>query len=256
LTHITDPFSINYTFINGLATPLRDLPYKDKFLLALKLPMGPVGFAATYGTSLLGGVTFESGSGDYAEWLERSNPEEKIGIGDVVAVVGGKITKNTKGASQFMVASVKPCVLGNMPEVGREEYFNKVAFMGQIPVKMLSPVKQGDYIIPDGENNGFAKAISPSSITADNFGQVLGVAWEDAPNYGFKFVNVAVGLKPQEMVSVLQDHSKRIENLEMKSLEIDQLASEFNEIKSNMNSTSSAIKYSKKNKQSRLVVAK
>jgi translation elongation factor EF-1beta len=167
-----------------------------------------------------GGVTYESGSGDYAEWLERANHDETITIGDVVGVVGGKITKNTEGASQLMVASFKPCVLGNMPEEGKEPYFNKVAFMGQVPVKMMTPVRKGDYIIPDGRNNGFAKAIAPEDITSDDLDKVLGVSWQDDLQYGVKFVNIAVGLKPHEMVKVIQDQQKELDDLKAQIAEI------------------------------------
>jgi hypothetical protein len=245
LTGLSNPFSVNNSFISTLATPLRNLPYKDKFIIALKLPMGPVGFAATYGTSFLGGITYESGSGDYAEWLERADHNEKIGFGDVVSVTGGKISKNTEGASELMVKSMNPCILGNMPDEGKGQYSEKIAFMGQVPVKMVGAVKQGDYIVPSGNNDGCAIAISPNGITAQNLDKVLGVAWEDAPEDGIKYVKVAVGLKHHEMISVIKDQSQRIKDLETKAGEIDALASELNEIKASL-PTADQTKLSKK----------
>lgn len=242
ITHLTDPFAINYNFINNLIQPLLDLPYKDK---VASIVADPITAAVSFGTSFLGGITFESGSGDYAEWLERADHNENIGIGDVVGVVGGKISKNINGASQIMVTSWKPIVLGNMPEEGKEGFSNKVAFLGQIPVKMCCPVKQGDYILPDGLNNGFATAVSPNDITAAQLDKVLGVSWEDSPDYGVKFVKIAVGLKPHEMVSVIKDHSQRIKSLQAKTLEIDQLASEVADLKSSLNSVHKA-KYTQK----------
>ncbi len=233
LTHMLDPFAINYNFINNLIQPLLDLPYKDK---VASIVADPITAAVSFGTSFLGGITYESGSGDYAEWLERADHNESIGIGDVVGVVGGKISKTTDGASQLMVTSWKPIVLGNMPEEGKEAFSNKVAFMGQIPVKMRCAVAQGDYIVADGRNNGFAVAISPKDITAADLDKVLGVAWENSPEIGVKFVKIAVGLKPHEMVSVIKDHSQRIRSLQAKTLEIDQLASEVNDLKSSLNS--------------------
>jgi nitrous oxide reductase len=56
------------------------------------------------------GVTYSSGSADYAEWLERSNPAEKITPGDIVGVYGGKVTKYTGDAHQLMVISTKPAI--------------------------------------------------------------------------------------------------------------------------------------------------
>ncbi|HET9136061.1 MAG TPA: hypothetical protein VFO76_05435, partial [Candidatus Kapabacteria bacterium] len=228
ITGLSNPFSINHTYIDNIAAQLRLIPYKSK---AAGIIANPLNAAVNFGSAFLGGVTFESGAGDYAEWLERADHNEKLTIGDVVAVVNGKITKNTTGASQLMVVSWKPCVLGNTPEVGKEQFYNKVAFMGQIPVKMFCAVKKGDYIVPDGNNNGFAKAISPSELTSDNFNAVLGVAWEDAP-LGIKFVKVVVGLRPNEMASVIQDQAKKIENLRAKALELDKLNAEVSEIES------------------------
>jgi len=253
ITHLTDPFAINYTFINNLIQPLLDLPYKDKVASIVADPMTA---AISFGTSFLGGITYESGSGDYAEWLERADHNEKMGIGDVVGVVGGMISKNTEGASQLMVISWKPIVLGNMPEEGKEQFSNKVAFMGQIPVKMRCSVKQGDYIVPSGYSDGFAKAISPKDITADQLDNVLGVSWEDAPDYGVKFVKIAVGLKPHEMVSVIKDHSKRIQNMKSKAAEIDQLAAEFSEIKRQSQLAHHAKHSKKKSRHSKLMSSK
>ena len=178
LTNLTSPFSVNYDFINSIASQLRDLPYKEKAAMILT---NKIAAAVNFGLSFLGGVTYESGSGDYAEWLERADHHEKINIGDVVGVVGDKISKTTDGANRFMVVSWKPCVLGNMPEEGKEQFYQKVAFMGQVPVKIACNVKKGDYIIPSGHNDGFATTISPENMTADDLGKVLGVAWEDAP---------------------------------------------------------------------------
>ncbi len=77
------------------------------------------------------GVTYQSGSADYAEWLERINPEEQILAGDIVGIYSGKISKYTDNTRQYMVVSTKPAILGNMPMDGNEERYEKVAFMGQ-----------------------------------------------------------------------------------------------------------------------------
>lgn len=242
ITGLSNPFSVNYAYINSVADKLRPFPYKSK---AAMIVSNPLAAAVNFGSSLLGGVTFESGAGDYAEWLERADHNEKINVGDVVGVIGGKITKNTEGVSQLMVASWNPCVLGNTPEEGKEQFSNKVAFMGQVPVKVNCPVKKGDYIVPDGHNLGYAKAISPENISEDQFENVLGVAWEDAPHYGAKFVKIAVGLKPDEMVKVIQDQAEQLSQLSAKVAELDLLQKEVDEIKASMNTSHSA-KYSKK----------
>ena len=248
LTNLTNPVSLNTSIITNLLDQIKALPYKQKIIDIVS--NGPkaavVKAAATYAMAFFaGGVTYESGSGDYAEWLERADHNENIAIGDVVGVTGGKISKNTNATSQFMVASWKPCVLGNMPDEGKEQFFNKVAFMGQVPVRLYGPVKKGDYIVPSGRNDGFARAIPAESINASDLDKVLGVAWQDDEKEGPTMVKIAVGLKPHEMVKVIQDQAQKIEDLQEKVLEIDELKAEVAQIKSQMHPVHSA-KYSKK----------
>jgi len=164
------------------------------------------------------GVTYQSGAGDYAEWLLKSNPNEKIYPGDVVGLVNGKISKNTNNANKVMVISNRPIVLGNMPEVGKELNFEKVAFMGQVPVKVYGNVKPGDYILPSGLNNGFGIAISPKDLKPEDYLKIVGVAWSGTnskiykskkPIEKVKYVNVAVGLNANDVVELaIQQESK------------------------------------------------
>ena len=83
------------------------------------------------------GVTYQSGSADYAEWLPKANLSEKFQPGYVVGLKNGKISLTTEEADKLFVISTKPIVLGNMPENGKEELYEKVAFMGQVPVHVL-----------------------------------------------------------------------------------------------------------------------
>ena len=106
------------------------------------------------------GVAYESGSGDYAEWLEKENVEEVLSYGDIVGVVGGKISKNYATAEKFMVVSAAPAVIGNMPQPAEEHEFETVAFVGQVPVKVKGEVHIGDYILPSGDNDGFGTSRS------------------------------------------------------------------------------------------------
>lgn len=256
ITNLTDPFSVNYSFIDGILDQIKAVPYKQKIIDIVSSPQKAaiIKAAATYAMAFFaGGVTYESGSGDYAEWLERADHNENVGIGDVVGVVGGKISKNTDGANQFMVASWKPCLLGNMPDEGKEQFFTKVAFMGQIPVKLYGSVKKGDYIIPSGRNDGFAKAVPVEDITVSDLDKVLGVSWQDAPEIGVKMVKIAVGLKPHEMVKIIQDQALEIENLKPQINEIDDLLSEAAQIKSSLNPVHHAKYTNKRSKHAKLI---
>jgi hypothetical protein len=153
-------------------------------------------------------------AGDYAEWLERLDPAEPIDFGDVVGVFGGRITRRTEGADQVLVVSLKPIVLGNMPPEGREDLSEKVAFMGQVPVKVLGPVHRGDYIVASGRGDGTARAVSPAELTPDQLPQVVGRAWADAWIARAKYVRVAVGLRPGEIVQMQRRHAAALAALE------------------------------------------
>ncbi len=146
------------------------------------------------------GVTYESGSGDYAEWLKRADPNEQLAFGDIIGVKGGKITRNTQTADHFMVVSMSPIVLGNSPAQGQEKSYEKVAFMGQVPVKVAGNVAIGDYIIPSGNNDGIGVAVHPTEMSLENYKKIVGVAWSPAQNTAaFSLVNVAVGINANDM---------------------------------------------------------
>ena len=159
------------------------------------------------------GISYSSGSGDYAEWLERENPVDMLGSGDIVGVNGGKISRRTDGAANLMVVSRAPIVLGNMPPAGREKDFEKCAFMGQVPVKVAGPVSVGDYILPSGSNNGIGIGVKPSEITAKQASQVVGVSWGSVPPGMPGQVIVAVGLPVQAGVKVVEQQQETIDAL-------------------------------------------
>ncbi|MBI4775692.1 MAG: hypothetical protein HY788_16235 [Deltaproteobacteria bacterium] len=141
-----------------------------------------------------GGITWVSGGLDFAEWLPRLDPDEIIDAGEIVGVFGGEITKATTGADQIMAVAAAPLVLGNAPDEESESSYEKVAFIGQIPIKVRGPVRSGDYIVPSGLDDGTGMAVSPEAMTPDLALLVVGKAWETATGEDVKPVNVAVGL--------------------------------------------------------------
>jgi hypothetical protein len=169
------------------------------------------------------GVTYQSGSADYAEWLERSNFSERIVAGDIVAVNGGKITKNTQNAQQYMVISTKPAILGNMPMDGNEKAYEKVAFMGQIPVKVRGVAVSGDYILPSGLNDGTGIAVAPTEIKAAQYREIIGVAWSDALIAGgISTINMAIGLNGNDVATLAIEQENKIKALETKYNSLEQ----------------------------------
>lgn len=157
------------------------------------------------------GVTYESGSGDYAEWLEKANSNEIFSFGDVVGVSGGKISKNTKNTNKFMVISKSPIVLGNMPLKGKEANYEKVAFMGQVSVKVRGKVDIGDYILASYLNDGIGVAVSPNDITLNQFERIVGVAWsQSSSNSSVSFINCAVGINTNDVVVKLKQQQEEL----------------------------------------------
>jgi hypothetical protein len=140
------------------------------------------------------GVSYESGNGDYAEWLPRADVSEYITAGDIVAVRGGEISKNLENAEQVLVVSHKPIVLGNNPDNAEVPKGNSVAFLGQVPVKVIGPVKQGDFIVTDTKMAGYGKAISEKNMRPEDFKLAVGRSWETNANGGPKLVKIVMGV--------------------------------------------------------------
>lgn len=153
------------------------------------------------------GVAYESAAGDYAEWLKRHNPSEKLFPGDIVGVKGGEVSKEFDNAQKFLVISTAPIVLGKMPKTRvDEQYSEKVAFMGQVPVKVFGDVAVGDYILPSGSNDGIGIAVSPGDMKPLDYQRIVGVAWEANDDLGgVNYINTAVGINQNDMAATIDD---------------------------------------------------
>jgi hypothetical protein len=169
------------------------------------------------------GVEYSSGNGDYAEWLERSNMDETITAGDIVAVVGGKITKDLTNAEQVMAVSHQPIVLGNVPVESKINFGNNVAFMGQIPVKIMGAVATGDYIVGKGVIKGYGVAIHSEDMTIEDFKYAVGRSWDANSDLGPKLVNTVVGVHNGDFIHILkkmddkyQQSESRLQTVEAK----------------------------------------
>lgn len=159
------------------------------------------------------GVSYSSGSADYAEWLERAKGEPDLHYGDIVAVNGGKISLNTSHGSHYMVISKRPLALGNAPQPDQKYRYEKVAFMGQVPVKVVGRVDIGDYILPSGNHDGVGIAVKPSEMKIADFAKVIGVAWEAAEDAPLNYVNVAIGLNKNGLAPKVEEISTKVDNI-------------------------------------------
>ncbi len=159
------------------------------------------------------GVAYESGSGDYAEWLERSEQERDLQFGQIVGVRGGIVSLNTETADHFMVVSKSPIVLGNMPTPGEEAKYEKIAFMGQVPVRVVGAVAIGDYIIPAGNNDGYGIGVNPADMKLEDYACVVGVAWQATQDKPGSYVNVAVGINTNDLTRKMEEQQRQIAQL-------------------------------------------
>lgn len=155
------------------------------------------------------GVEYSSGNGDYAEWLERINPNENISTGDIVAVKAGKITKDLTNAEQVMAVSHRPIVLGNTPDQSKIHLGNNIAFMGQIPVKVMGPVQSGDYIVAKGNIAGYGLAIPPTKMQLEDFKLAVGRAWDTDRANGAKMINTVVGVHNGDYLNILKSYERK-----------------------------------------------
>lgn len=237
----TDAFLAALIVAEGVAAtsflyPL-PIPTEPADIIRIAADIAEMSFGITWDYTHLG-ITYESGSGDYAEWLERSEPNEVMSSGDIVAVNGGKITKNTVGAGQLMAVSTSPIILGNMPPKGNEDCFEKIAFMGQIPIKVRGIVNNGDFIIPSGLNDGIGIAVAPELMTIDELDKVVGRAWSSSSNNDLKMINVLVGVNTTDIGQMLE--SGKLETVSAKN-KIYNVQNSVSEIKAKLESLKNSI---------------
>ena len=141
-------------------------------------------------------TSYRSNGTDYGEWMEKLDVSEKMEEGDVVAVVGGKVTKSgnlgTGAADSYMVVTGRAGYVGNEGcPAGR---CIVVSFVGQVPVKVAGKVGRGDYVIVN--ESGAAIAKPKANVTFEELkGKVLGTAWESKGDGSAARILVAVGVK-------------------------------------------------------------
>lgn len=159
------------------------------------------------------GVSFASGAGDYAEWLKRKTDEKDMAYGEIVGVRAGIASRNTEQADHYLVISMRPIVLGNMPQKDQEHLFEKVAFMGQVPVKVAGSVAIGDYIIPSGNHDGIGIAVHPADMKIGDYAKIVGVAWQAAEEQPINYVNVAVGINSNDLSKKVDELNGKVEQI-------------------------------------------
>lgn len=159
------------------------------------------------------GVSYSSGFGDYAEWIEREPTERDLQFGEIVGIKRGKVSLNTQDADHVMMVSSRPIVLGNAPQSDQEHRFEKVAFIGQAPVRVSGKVEIGDYILASGRNDGMGIAVHPSKVSIANYKKVVGIAWESSQENGIHLINIGIGLNKNDLAPKVENLSQKIDNI-------------------------------------------
>ncbi|MDP5082006.1 MAG: hypothetical protein NWP87_05060 [Winogradskyella sp.] len=168
------------------------------------------------------GVAFESGSADYAEWLKKYDENEFLSFGDVVGVRGGLISKSFVNAENYMVVSQNPLISGAMPQKDEEYLFERIAFMGQVPVKVIGKANKGDYIIPTGNGDGMAIAVSPQNMKINDYQRIIGVAWQVSNGDKlFSYINTAVGINNNDMAGVISQMQQVMNQMQLSIIKLD-----------------------------------
>lgn len=156
-----------------------------------------------------GGISLNSGGADYAEWIminqESEWPEYSdlkgnniLGIpeGTLVWISDSKIHRNIVGTP--MIITKRAIVCGNSPKNSfrkeSSEIGERVSFIGQVPVIVEGPVKDGDYLLPkEGSNHCFA--VDKAQITFEQYKSCVGTAWGSSNGSQISKVNCAIGIK-------------------------------------------------------------
>ena len=145
------------------------------------------------------GVAYQSGAGDYAEYMLRDTLSRELFPGEVIGIHKGQVSLNTDQAQHLSVVSTAPAVIGGMPQPGEEQHYEKVAYIGQVQVRVTGSVNIGDYILPSGNNDGLAIGVAPYKMKAGDYNRIIGIAWESAPASLLNIVNVAVGINSNDI---------------------------------------------------------
>ena len=161
------------------------------------------------------GVSFSSGSADYAEYLKRADINQKIYPAQIVGSFGGEISLNTENSTQLFVVSTNPGVLGNMPSENDIDMYEKVAFLGQVPTMVRGIVKVGDFVIPSGKNDGVGIGVSPEKILPSQYSKIVGVAWSNSTSLGeVNYINMSIGLNNNDLANLAYNQELRIRKIE------------------------------------------
>jgi hypothetical protein len=154
-------------------------------------------------------VSYRTHGADFAECFDPADGAQALTAGDVVGVIGGRISPSTEGAQHVGVVSGTPGFVGNDgPGAGGRRRI-PVAMLGQVPVKVRGSVRAGDLLVPSGAGDGVAIAVAPAAALGEQLARVVGTAWESAEGPGVTLVRTAVGVASRDAIGALAARVER-----------------------------------------------
>ena len=178
-------------------------------------------------------VAFMSIGRDYAEYLLKRDVSQQIKPASVVGLFEGKVSLETQGADKIMVASSYPIIAGNMPLDIDQDFYQLVAFLGQVPVKVRGKVELGQWLLPSGLEDGCAIAVDPSLMYSD---RVFAKAWSSFTNEGEGQVNALIGFPFDRMLfyQAFNDLQQDFDDLKNEYESLQQLYEQLTDEKTSM----------------------
>ncbi len=178
-----------------------------------------------------GGITVNTTSGDFAEYMPIFDNSSNPSSGDIVGVFPNGISHKTNNAKQVMVVSTSPIILGNRPKSDEESNYVPIALLGQVPVRVKGIINAGDYIIPSGLEDGTGFALSSDQIDLEQCTQIVGQALESSSEQDVKLIKTMVGFPQNGLFNnILAAKSNQIEELQR---ELVSIKSEIKRLKKN-----------------------
>ncbi|MFV1979791.1 MAG: hypothetical protein ACC655_01445, partial [Rhodothermia bacterium] len=140
---------------------------------------------------------------DYAEYIRKLDPDEKMDVGSVVGLFEGGISYKTSRALRAMVITGRAGVVGNMPRGGDATGFEKISFMGQVLVLVHGPVQAGYYVVASGLGDGMGVAVSAERLELEQLSSIVGRAWESKATPEAGRVLIEVGLDRADVLAAI-----------------------------------------------------
>ena len=136
---------------------------------------------ADYGELLEVGDKEEWGPAPFLTWEESVHAGDGVtpfGIpsGTIVYIRDQKVWMTGPGTP--MAVTTRSAVIGN--NINTKNPWVVVSFIGQLPVFIHGPAKQGDYLIPDIHTPMAVRAIDKDECSFEDYKKAIGTCWQDA----------------------------------------------------------------------------